>query len=1035
VRFFDGTVERRTVQITGGQVVHLEFKRNTESGDDIPELVVQSGHAGVIHSVAFSSDGKHLVSTGSEGAILWDVDTGIQLRTYRFGGRGFMGVTNVALSPGGKMVACGTGGSSGVGIFETATGRMILHVPTANAAVAFTPDGRQVAVGGSMLGRSPRGVELWDIAEKNVVRTMTMSPSGNLAHLAISSDGKTLVTGGLAFRNLREGTGQYGELIVWDLSTGEKIHELEGHTSGITSVSIQPNGSKVVTTSLLSDKAFVWDVISGKKLRVLSNPSLFGALFGAKPPMISATFSGNGKHALGICGTELLVWDVNSGAISRRIETPGTLASTIASSSNGELIAIGSSLGDILLFNVGTGKKLRSFQSAVSRVPAVSVHPKTGEILVGTSWQGTSIWDVVGGRQARSLNTGPNTNFAIFSPDGDKVLTGTGFDAILWSVETGEQLVVLGDHDASVERAAFSPDGGTVAVGADESVHVWSLGRGREISRFRVHEYGIDSLEFSPDGRQLLTVDDDGVILRDVPAGKEVRRFTAHEDSGVLHAAFHQNGNQIVTSHHDGLVFWDRSTGRKIRSLETDSGVKVFAVEPEGRKVLLATFDNIVELWDLRSESRIRTFTGHSSYIESVSFGHDNRHVLSSSSDGTVRIWDVRTGDEAGTLLNIGTEHFEPSRQGDWLFATPRGLFDGSAGGREKVGYRIGGGLNVVPVDRFFQDFYYPGLLSAIWRGERPTPQVALGKSLPPTIKIVTPTKGGTANSSRVTIEVDVMDQGGGVKGPWIKQNGARVLAQGTTERTARSVRRKFSISLIEGENRIEIHAASADGSWESEPAVLTLRYAEPLDKPELHLLAVGINDYQQKEMRLKYATADARAMAALFQQRGPELYKRAHAHLLENESATRSGILQGIRDVGQIARKQDTVVVFLAGHGTVADSRYYFLPCDFERSSNPLEEDARSQGLPASDIGAALASVPALKRMLLLDTCQSGGTVAVARTARNPFALRRRHRTTGALRGCVQHRRDGNQRESGRGTGVGAWCVDLQSACRSASG
>ena len=39
-----------------------------------------------------------------------------------------------------------------------------------------------------------------------------------------------------------------------------------------------------------------------------------------------------------------------------------------------------------------------------------------------------------------------------------------------------------------------------------------------------------------------------------------------------------------------------------------------------------------------------------------------------------------------------------------------------------RVAFRIGKGLDVVPLDRFFQDFYYPGLLAAIWRGERPMP-------------------------------------------------------------------------------------------------------------------------------------------------------------------------------------------------------------------------------------------------------------------------------------------------------------------------
>jgi len=102
----------------------------------------------------------------------------------------------------------------------------------------------------------------------------------------------------------------------------------------------------------------------------------------------------------------------------------------------------------------------------------------------------------------------------------------------------------------------------------------------------------------------------------------------------------------------------------------------------------------------------------------------DTRRAVTGSGDGTVQIWDVATGDELARLISIDSGE-------DWLITTPEGLFDRSAGGRRKVSYRVDNGLIVVPVDRFFQDFYYPGLLSAIFRGERPVPMTDFTETLP----------------------------------------------------------------------------------------------------------------------------------------------------------------------------------------------------------------------------------------------------------------------------------------------------------------
>lgn len=441
---------------------------------------------------------------------------------------------------------------------------------------------------------------------------------------------------------------------------------------------------------------------------------------------------------------------------------------------------------------------------------------------------------------------------------------------------------------------------------------------------------------------------------------------------------------------YDSFIVWDVANGSRLHNLPIDEGgsspshrrVKAISFGPKSLTIALGFHNGDVSVLNLSTGKKLAGFRGHTAEILSLRFKPDGKRLMTGSKDGTIRIWDMSTGEELARLF-----HFDGGR--DWLTVTPEGLFDGSAGGRENVMFRFGGGLNVVPVDRFFQDFYYPGLLAAVWRGEKPEPDVELAVNQPPRVQVVSPKKGGMVETNEVTLRVEVTDQGGGIRGPWLKHNGARLLASGGVTRSGKTLTRDFEVWLVEGENRLEVSAASADGSWESEPAVMTFRYEKPLPKSQLHIVSVGVSKYADESMNLQFAAPDALGMAGLFEDRGSALYEKVNVTSLIDEKATKQGILDAVRALRQTARPQDTVGVFLAGHGAMAGKQYYFLPHDFRRQSEQLDNDVRQHGLLAGDLGQVLASVPALRRMVVFDTGQSGASFALAHTARNPFAFR----------------------------------------------
>jgi uncharacterized caspase-like protein len=167
------------------------------------------------------------------------------------------------------------------------------------------------------------------------------------------------------------------------------------------------------------------------------------------------------------------------------------------------------------------------------------------------------------------------------------------------------------------------------------------------------------------------------------------------------------------------------------------------------------------------------------------------------------------------------------------------------------------------------------------------------------------------------------------------------------------------------------------------------LRYERPLEKPQLYVVAVGINHYQDGNLNLSYAAKDSAALAQLFEERGSALYSQVHVTPLADEQATRQGIKDALKQAASLTEPQDTLLLFLAGHGAMVGQRYYFVPYELRRNSEKLEEDLRSQGLPADELSDYLGSAKALKRLLILDTCASGGALGTVVKPRSGFALR----------------------------------------------
>jgi uncharacterized caspase-like protein len=121
-------------------------------------------------------------------------------------------------------------------------------------------------------------------------------------------------------------------------------------------------------------------------------------------------------------------------------------------------------------------------------------------------------------------------------------------------------------------------------------------------------------------------------------------------------------------------------------------------------------------------------------------------------------------------------------------------------------------------------------------------------------------------------------------------------------------------------------------------------------------------------------AAADARAVAELMPQLRQGLFREARLTVLQNEQATLGAVREAFAQVAAAARPEDVVLLFLAGHGVIADGRYSFLPYDLP-GLDP--RSLREAALGQEALAELLATLPTSRAAVLIDTCHAGAVAA----------------------------------------------------------
>ena len=601
------------------------------------------------NGVAFSPDGKTIISAGDDGSLLlWDVETGrrrgqpVRAHADR--------AWTVAVSPDGSAIV--SGAKDGTLVFwDARTGRptkgpIQAHDKWINK-VAFSRDGKTI-----VSASDDRTLIFWDTSTQSSRGRVSAQDEGDANTFAFTADGKAVVSG-----------HSEGAIIIWDAEEHRKLDVVQQKRgNAVFSIAVSPDGRQIVSGHQNGAVVF-WTQAGDGKFREAK------ATREHRDWVYSLAFSPDGSKLVSASkDNTIVVWDASQRApVGDRGNSSNAVlrahkneVRSVAFSPDGRSFVSASLDNSLILWSIDASITMGYMVDAhTSALQSLAFSPD-GKTVVSGGQDGTlKIWNAAT-RKALAPDGPSRENDGVlsvaFSPDGKLIASGHKSGAL--KLSDGATLTsVLSEspvaHKNGTLSVAFSPDGKTlVSGGEDKKLRSWNPAtlRPRPSEPASGHDGPVGTIAFNTDGKSVASAGDDLIVrFWAAPGLKRIGETLRKHDRKVNAVAYDPTGRILASASNDGtVVLWDVGTRRALgeplrghRGASQSDGVTTLSFSRDGRMLASGATDKTLILWDVETRLPLEPLRGHLAEVLAVAFSPDGRTLVSGDSRGDLFFWEV----------------------------------------------------------------------------------------------------------------------------------------------------------------------------------------------------------------------------------------------------------------------------------------------------------------------------------------------------------------------------------------------------------
>jgi WD40 repeat protein len=972
-----------------------------------------AGHLGEITKVLFFPDGKKLLTAGyDKKAIVWSLETQKPLVKYTdFASPVFA----VAISPDGEKLAFGTqGGDLKIEFFEIPVAPAAKEkidpkiqpreiagtdIPFSNinrppmlvfekgmhtaemSEVKFHPNGREFVT-----ASRDKTIRIWSADNGQLLRTIRV-PSGTGAEgqiftMDISPDGNFLVAAGSSLgQQFNKLTADYiGDYVLLiDYKTGNILDVSAKHKQSIFGVRISSDGNWVVSGGGTVDNRLVLYKLNktAGKLEFVREQDIAEISKNYVP-----TCEANPKSKAGIC----------SNQITRVGWIPGT-NEALCADENGMLLKFTNNLQEPKLLGESAMRKMAAFMGKFSgreMIRSLAVDPLGRFVAIGDLAGITTFFDTKG-------NPTPTS--------------GKSYEKLLGNIPAFNQRAVF--------ALAISPKGDKIAVASHNKIQVYDLKIGTDgkvqtthISSFDKNSDAVLAMTFSPDGSRIISAGEKpaesycwevstGKVLFDLVGDKKadiISAVGAHKSNPML-IGFGKTLDASQTVNNSGKIThaFDLSSFSllekvNIADFETaaDRVAKFKTPQPDLKFI---TYTEPVYSYMPLDDDNVLIGGAYSLYFNSVhspifnsgstvtgmAMSKDGRTVFASFQNGTIQLYDTDGMKLVATLyVSSGNE---------WLIWTPDGYYAASKYGAQSVAWLMVSGAaktpGFFPFEQFDLRLNRPDIVLSRIGGVSKDMVSALNEAYKKRLrKMGIDESKLTSDMVAPTLSVDLENRDFATKNITFNVKAESTTspfqalmvyvsdvpvygAKGLPLSGNRQLNQTVSLELSTGRNKIQVSVLNAQGV-ESLKETRYVNYTGVSGKPDLHIVTIGVSKYVDQSYNLTYAAKDADDVVNTFKSKSGD-YGKVNVLTFNDSKAIREQIADAKTQLKN-SKVDDMVILFVAAHGLRDSKSDYYIATHDVNFENPA-----ARGLGYDRLEELLDGIPARKKLLLIDACNSG--------------------------------------------------------------